>query len=88
MADRTPPPFPHRRKQDGSDDSLCLACFKTISPVDAEADLFPEEDDHLCAFSFPGRRAKTAVLENGNGRRRSDLEWQRLISRDLAQAAE
>jgi len=83
MADRTPPPFPYRRKQDGSDDSLCLACFKTITLADAEAEALTPSDDHLCAFSFPGRRARTAVLENGNGRRRSDLEWQRLISQDL-----
>ncbi len=78
-------PFPHRRKQDGSDDSMCLACFKTISPTDLDAvapSRMVAEHDHICAFAFPDRRANELTFEDGPKRRRSDMEWQLLISRE------
>jgi hypothetical protein len=77
--------FPHRLKQDGTDDTMCLACFKTISPatVDAASSThLVEEHDHICAFAFPDRRANDITFEDGPKRRRSDMEWQALISRE------
>ncbi len=77
--------FPHRRKQDGSDDTMCLACFKTISREDFETGSpapSMEEHDHICAFAFPDRRANEVTFEEGPKRRRSDMQWQTLISRE------
>jgi len=77
--------FPHRRKQDGTDDTMCLACFKTIPPAPLQAEGSPrmvEEHDHVCAFAFPDRRANELTFEDGPKRRRSDMEWQALISRE------
>ncbi len=77
--------FPHRLKQDGTDDTMCLACFKTISPATVKATgsaHMVEEYDHVCAFAFPDRRANDLTFEDGPKRRRSDMEWQALISRE------
>lgn len=77
--------FPHRRKQDGSDDTMCLACFKTLTPVLASGGNRAhsvEEHDHICAFAFPDRRANDVTFEDGPKRRRSDMQWQLLISRE------
>jgi hypothetical protein len=77
--------FPHRRKQDGSDDTMCLACFKTItndSFTGSKTSPSVEEHDHVCAFAFPDRRANDVTFEDGPKRRRSDMDWQMLISRE------
>jgi hypothetical protein len=77
--------FPHRLKQDGSDDTMCLSCFKTISREEFEAGkpaTSVDEHDHICAFAFPDRRANEVTFEDGPKRRRSDMEWQMLISRE------
>jgi len=76
--------FPHRLKQDGSEDTMCLACFKTISPRHPSDNLAAPgvEHDHICAFAFPERRANEVTFEDGPKRRRSDMEWQALISRE------
>jgi hypothetical protein len=77
--------FPHRQKQDGSNDTMCLACFKTISPAPLATSASAkkvEEHDHVCAFAFPERRANDLTFEDGPKRRRSDMEWQALISRE------
>lgn len=76
---------PHRRKQDGSEDTMCLACFKTFSlaPVEGTSTHPLEEHDHICAFAFPERRANEITFENGPKRRKSDMDWQTLIARDV-----
>jgi len=74
--------FPHRLKQDGSEDTMCLACFKTISPADSRSGSGTEQHDHVCAFAFPERRANELTFEEGPKRRRADIEWQALISRE------
>lgn len=79
MLNGKPAVFHNRRKEDGSNDSLCLGCFKTISPFDNGA-LEGGDQDHVCAFSFPNRRATGQDLDNGLRRRSSDLQWQILIS--------
>jgi len=89
MKDKTR--FPHRRKQDGSGDSMCLACFKTISPLipeDLRSAPNVEEHDHICAFAFPERRANELTFEDGPKRRRSDMQWQLLISREAVVAGD
>lgn len=47
---RTSPfePFPHRRNPDGSFDSICLKCFRTVATQRNEADLAQAERDHVC----------------------------------------
>jgi hypothetical protein len=77
--------FPHRQKQDGSGDTMCLACFKTISNDEFEGlKVSPgfEEHNHICAFAFPERRANEITFEDGPKRRRSDMDWRMLISRE------
>jgi hypothetical protein len=81
-------PFNNRRKQDGSHDSICLGCFKTFSNLDAKGRPTDEDHDHICAFAFPDRRATASSLASGHNRRRSDLDWQLLISSDDAIAAD
>jgi hypothetical protein len=41
-------PFPHRRNQDGSFDSICLECFATVATESIEADLQAAESAHDC----------------------------------------
>jgi hypothetical protein len=77
--------FPHRRKQDGSEDTMCLACFKTISSDEFEGGRISAnvaEQDHVCEFAFPERRANDITFEDGPKRRRSDMDWKMLISRE------
>jgi hypothetical protein len=75
--------FPHRLKQDGSEDTMCLACFKTISPSSPTDNLSGSgSEQHVCAFAFPERRANELTFEEGPKRRRADIEWQALISRE------
>jgi len=47
---RTPPfePFPHRRNPDGSFDSICRKCFRTVATRRNEADLAQAEREHVC----------------------------------------
>ena len=73
----------HRQKQDGSEDTMCLSCFKTISPSVA-ANSSVEEHDHICAFAFPERRANEVTFEDGPKRRQADMDWQAMIGRDVS----
>ncbi len=64
---------------------MCLACFKTISRDEFEGSSVSasvQEHDHICAFAFPERRANEITFEDGPKRRRSDMDWQMLISRE------
>ncbi len=40
--------FPRRRNQDGSIDSICTKCFRTIASRTSEAHLAEEEKRHSC----------------------------------------
>ena len=53
--------FLHRLKEDGSHDSICLACLATISSQVIEGALEREEEDHVCAYSFGSIRSRRAV---------------------------
>ena len=73
--------FTHRRKVDGTVDSICLACLSTIASQAVESDLQREEEEHVCRFSFPSRRSGRLPAGLKEGRRKSDLEWKRQLSR-------
>lgn len=53
--------FPHRPNPDGTFDSICPKCYRTISRQKRESDLITFERDHVChEFAFgrvPGRLA-------------------------------
>jgi hypothetical protein len=53
--------FLHRRKENGSHDSICLACLATISSQVIEAGLIREEEDHVCPRSFGSIRSKRPI---------------------------
>jgi len=42
------PDFPHRRKPNGTFDSICTRCFLTVATADTEADLKAAERTHDC----------------------------------------
>jgi hypothetical protein len=76
MADEGAARFSHQKKTDGSIDSICLACLATISSQDTGVALEREEEDHVCRFAFPARRAGRLPEGVKRGRRRSDAEWE------------
>jgi hypothetical protein len=41
--------FPHRHKTDGSYDSICTACMKTVATSQNEAELSSCESEHICS---------------------------------------
>jgi hypothetical protein len=53
--------YTHRRKADGSHDSICLACLATISSQMNEEALAREEEDHVCKFRFPSKRKESTA---------------------------
>jgi hypothetical protein len=40
--------FPHRQNRDGSYDSICPRCYRTISNRKTEAELAKDEFRHIC----------------------------------------
>jgi hypothetical protein len=40
--------FPHRENPDGTYDSICGRCFKTVAIGVKQADLKQAEEDHIC----------------------------------------
>ncbi len=82
MSEETLIRFKHRRKEDGTHDSICLACLTTISTHEIEARLEREEEDHVCRFSFPARRSGGVRPGGLPGRRKSDIQWKQLESRE------
>jgi hypothetical protein len=46
--------FPHRRNSDGSFDSICTQCFRTIATANAEAELQAAERAHDCKGFYLG----------------------------------
>jgi hypothetical protein len=43
--------FPHRHNLDGSHDSICVTCFRTVSSMQYEIELEAIEKKHVCAVS-------------------------------------
>lgn len=44
--------FPHRKNLDGSYDSICRLCFKTVGTHKFEQQLTQQEKSHICDKSF------------------------------------
>lgn len=40
--------YAHRKNQDGTFDSICLYCFRTIASAENESDLDASEKRHSC----------------------------------------
>ncbi len=81
MADEGAARFSHRVKEDGTVDSICLACLTTISSLSAAVNLEREEEDHVCKFAFPTRRYGKLPAGVERGRRRSDAIWEKLAEK-------
>jgi hypothetical protein len=61
--------FPRRRNPDGSSDSICPECFRTVATAATEADLKAAESTHDCeGFSL---REMMHGTEPGDRRNRS-----------------
>jgi len=43
-----PTPYPHRLNAEGSYDSICRRCFRTVARAQAEAELQAYEAAHVC----------------------------------------
>ena len=43
-----PLPFPHRHNDDGTHDSICPKCFRTVGTEAMEKNLAVEEKSHIC----------------------------------------
>ena len=48
MAQASRTAFPHRRNPNGSFDSICTQCFRTIATAPAEDELHAAESAHDC----------------------------------------
>lgn len=44
--------FPHRKNSDGTWDSICSECFRTVAIADDESELAEAEAQHICAPSI------------------------------------
>jgi|CZKL01.1.fsa_nt_gi hypothetical protein len=40
--------FPRRVNADGTHDSICIDCFRTVGTAQRESDLKPFEEHHVC----------------------------------------
>jgi len=40
--------FRHRHNADGTYDSICIQCFRTLATGKTEAELIEPENDHVC----------------------------------------
>ena len=45
--------FPHRRKSDGTFESICLSCLETVAHAATEADLHEHDRQHVCREVVP-----------------------------------
>jgi hypothetical protein len=43
--------YPHRLNPDGTYDSICTRCFRTIANANEEADLAAAEEAHNCSLA-------------------------------------
>jgi hypothetical protein len=50
------PTYLHRANPDGTFDSICIRCFKTIASAVTESGLAGPEVDHVCAPSSLSQR--------------------------------
>ena len=48
MSTQTSPRFPHRHNNDGTHDSICMACLATVAKRSDESELLEYELSHVC----------------------------------------
>jgi hypothetical protein len=53
MTDQPEVGFAHRQNADGTIDSICYRCFRTVATTHDEASLYPSEVTHICAEDGP-----------------------------------
>jgi hypothetical protein len=77
MANEETPTTIHRHNGDGSYDSICLACFRTIATVEKESFLAPKEEFHVCEKISQEAvfRAKIYTLMTSNMVDMKDASW-------------
>ena len=56
MADKLIAFYPHRRKRNGSYDSICLSCFATIASANTEIELLTHDSKHTCDHALLSMR--------------------------------
>jgi hypothetical protein len=57
------PDFPHRRRPNGTFDSICTRCFLTVANANTEAELRAAESAHDCKGFNLGEIMHLKVLE-------------------------
>ena len=53
--------FTHRKNADGTFDSICLSCFRTVGSANIESELTESERQHICPNDF--------IFIDGRGRK-------------------
>jgi hypothetical protein len=54
--------YPHKRNKDGSFNSICLVCFRTVASHMTEDELAQEEKKHVCATSLLSKRGSIVEM--------------------------
>jgi hypothetical protein len=57
MTDKAAVVYPHRRKMDGSHDSICLNCLGTIEMSLDETEATDFDTSHICNTTFVAKRS-------------------------------
>ncbi|MDQ1453339.1 MAG: hypothetical protein QOK38_3205 [Acidobacteriaceae bacterium] len=52
LPDHEPSAFPHRKNKDGTFDSICPVCFRTVVSGVMESQLAELEREHICEDRF------------------------------------
>lgn len=66
--------FLHRANRDGSFDSICKECFRTVATVKCESDLNVAERDHVCDPWTRSRRRRVREIDELAGSLDVDLK--------------
>jgi hypothetical protein len=54
--------YPHKRNEDGSFNSICLVCFRTVASNMTEDELVQEEKKHVCETSLLSTRGSKVEM--------------------------
>jgi hypothetical protein len=54
--------YPHKRNKDGSFNSICPVCFRTIASKMTEDELAQEEKKHVCGTSLLSKRGSIVKM--------------------------
>jgi hypothetical protein len=54
--------YPHKRNKDGSFNSICLVCFRTVASHMIEDELAEEEKKHVCGTSLLSKRGSIVEM--------------------------